>query len=122
MKLWIIGNGFDLYHGLKTRYADYKAFLCRRHACRLVKEWRAAWPQKYDEVCENGCAFGRRDCPVKKFNALPRLQEPKEDLWRDLEEACDFDLKALMYTFKGRLPCWRRIAVWRECGTFALRR
>ena len=101
MKLWIIGNGFDLHHELETRYADYKAFLCRCNACRLVKEWRAARPQKHDEVCENGCDFGHRDCPVKKFNALPRLQEPKEDLWRDLEEACDFDLKALMYTFKG---------------------
>ena len=25
MRLWIIGNGFDLFHGLHTRYLDYKA-------------------------------------------------------------------------------------------------
>ena len=23
-KLYIIGNGFDIHHGLKTRYSDYK--------------------------------------------------------------------------------------------------
>lgn len=27
MKLFIIGNGFDLHHGLKTSYWDYKVFL-----------------------------------------------------------------------------------------------
>ncbi|MBR6755416.1 MAG: hypothetical protein IKM15_00470, partial [Peptococcaceae bacterium] len=26
-KLYIIGNGFDLHHGLPTSYADYKKFL-----------------------------------------------------------------------------------------------
>lgn len=26
-KLYIIGNGFDIHHGLKTRYSDYKAYL-----------------------------------------------------------------------------------------------
>lgn len=27
MNLYICGNGFDLYHGLKTKYSDYKTFL-----------------------------------------------------------------------------------------------
>ena len=26
-KLYIIGNGFDLNHGLKTNYTDFKAWL-----------------------------------------------------------------------------------------------
>ena len=27
MNLFIIGNGFDLFHGLPTRYTDFVAFL-----------------------------------------------------------------------------------------------
>ena len=34
MRLWIIGNGFDLYHGLKTSYYDYKEFLCKKNTCK----------------------------------------------------------------------------------------
>lgn len=26
-KLYIIGNGFDIHHGLKTQYRDYKEYL-----------------------------------------------------------------------------------------------
>lgn len=29
--LYILGNGFDLYHGLPTRYEDYKRFLSDKH-------------------------------------------------------------------------------------------
>lgn len=29
--LFIIGNGFDLHHGLPTRYTDFMAFMKRRH-------------------------------------------------------------------------------------------
>ena len=27
MKLYIIGNGFDLYHGMKTNWNDYRKYL-----------------------------------------------------------------------------------------------
>lgn len=29
-KLYIIGNGFDLYHGLKTKYSDFREYLERK--------------------------------------------------------------------------------------------
>lgn len=31
MRLFIIGNGFDLHHGLKTSYRDYALFLQTRY-------------------------------------------------------------------------------------------
>jgi hypothetical protein len=30
--LYILGNGFDVYHGLKTRYADFHKFVSEHHA------------------------------------------------------------------------------------------
>lgn len=31
MKLFIIGNGFDLHHSLPTRYTDFMRFMKERH-------------------------------------------------------------------------------------------
>ena len=28
--LYIIGNGFDLYHGAESRYQDFRTYLCRK--------------------------------------------------------------------------------------------
>lgn len=100
MRIWIIGNGFDLFHGLHTRYLDYKAYICqhdpyRRNHCMIKPE---DMPR---EVCENCCKRknDKSDCPVRKFNNLPR-GEMKEDLWRDLEEACAIDLYGLLKRLK----------------------
>jgi len=35
-KLYIIGNGFDLWHGLPSRYADFKAYV-RQHDRELLR-------------------------------------------------------------------------------------
>lgn len=32
MKLYIIGNGFDLNHGMKTSYWNYREFLTQKHS------------------------------------------------------------------------------------------
>ena len=31
MKLFILGNGFDLHHGLQTRYSDFRDYLKEYH-------------------------------------------------------------------------------------------
>ena len=101
MRLWIIGNGFDLYHGLKTSYLDYKAYVCQHRTCKSKN--REIPPESLPrEVCRNCCTdrFKKRDCPVQKFNTLPRT-ELKENLWRDLEEACSVDLDALLDHLDG---------------------
>lgn len=97
MRLWIIGNGFDLHHKLMTRYLDYKAYLCQQHnPCKGEggKIKREFLPR---EVCRNCCEcnFKKTDCSVPKFNDLPR-SELQEDLWRDLEEGCSINLDALL--------------------------
>ena len=86
MRLWIIGNGFDLYHGLKTKYSDYKAYLCQHHTCK--KECgRVPIKNLPQEVCRNcckkNCENGCRDrgCPVRKFNDLPRGEPGKWPLF-----------------------------------------
>ena len=35
-KLYIIGNGFDLWHGIPSRYADFKAYV-RQHDRQLLR-------------------------------------------------------------------------------------
>lgn len=38
MKLYIIGNGFDLNHGMKTAYWDYREFLAQNHST-IIREY-----------------------------------------------------------------------------------
>lgn len=102
MRLWVIGNGFDLFHGLHTRYLDYKAYLCQKNPCicecaNCVKRLEVL-PR---EVCCNCCKVkhDKSKCPVRKFNDLPR-GEMKEDLWRDLEESCSIDIDELLKLLK----------------------
>jgi len=40
-KLFIIGNGFDLHHGIESRYSDFAFYLERvdRHAFRIAEEY-----------------------------------------------------------------------------------
>ncbi len=44
--LFILGNGFDLHHGLPTRYTDFMAFMKQRHpkvARDFIKGGRAVF-------------------------------------------------------------------------------
>lgn len=104
MRLWIIGNGFDLYHGLKTGYLDYKSFLCQlKKDCKDVVCINQG-DQAVQGVCRYCCKneFVHRDCPVRKFLALPRKPDVlREELWRDLEEACTIDFAKLMEGGRG---------------------
>ena len=36
MTLFLVGNGFDREHGLKTKYWDFRQFLARRHPDFLI--------------------------------------------------------------------------------------
>lgn len=64
MKLYIIGNGFDLHHGLKTGYLDYKSYLEKNNPALL-----------------------------KAFCEFPFFSHPEDDyeLWTDLESSLTFD-------------------------------
>lgn len=63
--LYILGNGFDVYHGLKTRYADFHKFVSDHHA-------------DLETSLEN------------YFN----FQVDKDYLWKNFEsDLCEFDHK-----------------------------
>ena len=63
MKLMICGNGFDLHHGLKTSYTDYRCFICKNHTMVL---------NDYEEYC-------------KTFN------KSDGSFWSDIEQSLTID-------------------------------
>ena len=69
MKLYIIGNGFDLNHGMKTSYSHYKEFLINN----------------YSKIARG----------YESFNYL-RLEKPNDSKWADIEAALSIDYNALM--------------------------
>lgn len=101
MRLWIIGNGFDLHHELKTKYLHYKAHLCE-DTNRFANDRCQIAPHK---VCGRCCQCElskHKKCQVRKFNELPREKEMlSEELWCNLEEGCAIDFKKLMKRGKG---------------------
>lgn len=44
--LYIIGNGFDLAHGMKTRYADFKQWLIENNRIDVIHELQSAYPAR----------------------------------------------------------------------------
>lgn len=72
MKLYIIGNGFDLNHGMKTSYNDYKQFL------------EKFYPGIFYEY--------------EHFNYLS-LVSSDNSRWADIEYALSIDYDAMMTSF-----------------------
>lgn len=35
-RLYVIGNGFDVHHGIDSKYVDFKKWLMRNHNGRLI--------------------------------------------------------------------------------------
>ncbi|MFA7109063.1 MAG: bacteriophage abortive infection AbiH family protein [Sphaerochaetaceae bacterium] len=69
MKLYICGNGFDLHHGFKTSYRDYRDFLLNNYPDALMS-------------FEN--------CPYLRLNS------PCFDRWSNLEDALTFEYEECM--------------------------
>ena len=42
--LYIIGNGFDLAHGMATRYSDFKRWLIKKGRIDVIQELQSAFP------------------------------------------------------------------------------
>lgn len=48
MKLYIIGNGFDLMHHMKTRYSDFKKWLIMNGRFDIIEEFQSVFNSKQD--------------------------------------------------------------------------
>lgn len=47
--LYIIGNGFDLAHGMKTRYGDFRRWLVENERIDVIEELQSACPARMGE-------------------------------------------------------------------------
>lgn len=45
-KLYIIGNGFDLAHGMTTRYSDFREWLVENGRIDVIEELQSAYPAR----------------------------------------------------------------------------
>ena len=74
MTLHVLGNGFDLYHGLPTRYGDFHDFLVSHGETGLIDSLERYW--------------GHSELLYGNF---------RHTLWSDLEEALgEYDVKYIM--------------------------
>lgn len=71
MTLYILGNGFDLAHGLKTRYLDYKAYIKSR-----IKN-HSKWQVILDYYPENFDFWSDVETNVCKINPVLFTQNKK---------------------------------------------
>lgn len=94
MKLYIIGNGFDLNHGMKTAYWDYREFLAQNHST-IKREY------------ENSPYLKAYNCD-------------SDSRWSDLESSLRIEFEECMSDLSGnyypdmnseRTPGWDDIAI-----------
>lgn len=90
MRLLIIGNGFDLYHGLKTGYKDYAHFL-QEHYPETLENVQSS--KYFDGTCSD--IFDSTDLfwtdieSNLKFNFDLMLEETVDGYYPDLTEKSD---------------------------------
>lgn len=86
-KLLIIGNGFDLRHGLKTQYNDFKEYLEKTYG---VKDGFSYKQCPDYSIANHGEEIWDEKSQVQYFYDL--LLSANGDDWSNLEESfCDFD-------------------------------
>lgn len=74
--LYIIGNGFDLQHGLHTSYWDYRCFLCENYPHTLCN-----------------------------FESFPTINNDKKELWSDVEKGLEINYEAIISACRDICYC-----------------
>ncbi|XQY92378.1 bacteriophage abortive infection AbiH family protein [Metabacillus sp. HB246100] len=108
MKLFICGNGFDLHHGFRTGYIDYRNFLLEHehysHALRAFEEFQylhLSSTDKWSDL-EQSLTINYEECiddAIKEY--YPDLNDDSDSRWYgidiDLEEQTKY-----IFDFTGR--------------------
>jgi hypothetical protein len=81
-KIFIIGNGFDIGHGLKTRYADFRKFLQENYPD--ADEAEETYPDVYQG--KDGEMDCEDDVAVAVLMRLITASDNSKGLWSALEE------------------------------------
>lgn len=80
-KLYIVGNGFDIYHGIPSRYSDFKNYL-KFHDHLLLENVEKYLPVE-DNWCNLELAFAYIDVDYLIEEALQFLQSYSAEEWSD---------------------------------------
>ncbi|WP_220426085.1 AbiH family protein, partial [Klebsiella pneumoniae] len=81
MRLYVIGNGFDIRHGLPTRFCCFEAYV-KRHNQKLYKSISNFVPTE-DEWNDLESALGNFDYDGAFEENSGFLMSPGDDEWRD---------------------------------------
>ena len=109
--LYIIGNGFDLHHGLPTRYSDFKAYL------EVVDHETHDWVQSYIPAGGNWAnleqALAELDIDSIVSDMSCFLGSYADDEWsdaghHDFQYEVDRVAEGLSKTLQGRFADWVR--------------
>lgn len=90
MKLYICGNGFDLHHGYKTRFTDYKEFLKEYypHSFSYFEEFRyldLSLSDKWSDL-EQSLSINYEDCIEDAISGFyPDLNDDSDSRWYALD-------------------------------------
>lgn len=106
MKLYIYGNGFDLHHGYKTGYRDYRSFLLKHHShsFRAFEDFQyldLSVSDKWSDL-EQSLTINYEECIDDSIDEYyPDLNDDSDSRWYgidiDLEEQTKF-----IFDFTGR--------------------
>jgi len=106
MKLYICGNGFDLHHGYRTGYRDYRDFILKQHshAFKAFEDFQyldLSISDKWSDL-EQSLTINYEECIDDAINEYyPDLNNDSDSRWYgidiDLEEQTKF-----IFDFTGR--------------------
>ncbi|OIJ17340.1 hypothetical protein BKP37_02210 [Anaerobacillus alkalilacustris] len=106
MKLYICGNGFDLHHGYRTGYRDYRDFILKHHshAFNALEDFQyldLSISDKWSDL-ERSFTINYEECIDDAINEYyPDLNDDSDSRWYgidiDLEEQTKF-----IFDFTGR--------------------
>ena len=92
MKILIIGNGFDIAHGLQTKYTDFLEYTecCLRHI-KYMDSSNTRGSEFYSSLRDNGLAFefselAEKNVWLKFFYFKRKGGQLKGDTWIDFEQ------------------------------------
>ena len=106
MKLYIIGNGFDRNHGLKTSYWDYRGFLFNHYPRALNDfencEYINLTNSDLWTCLEESLAIDYETCMDESVdNGYPDVSQDGESKWNEIEVDLDMQTK-FIYDFTGK--------------------
>ncbi|MCD7954046.1 MAG: bacteriophage abortive infection AbiH family protein [Synergistaceae bacterium] len=107
-KLFIIGNGFDLAHGLSTKYIDFYNYLCKTYKVAYVEEDRIVPEGSSDK--DGDIVYDRTEVVEYIVNLLFRTIDVN---WNNFEETLgnldfypDFDYLEQLFDKEGDRDWW----------------